>query len=368
MSALAAAVAIDGGGFFTCALTSAGGVRCWGDNEFGTLGDNSGVYLTTTPVDVEGLSGAVAEIAAGDFHACVRTQAGGVKCWGNNFYGQVGDGTTTNQRAPVDVSGLGSGVFAIAAGRWHSCAVIAGGARCWGENGAGQLGDNTLTSRTTPVDVIGLGSNVTAIAAGDQHTCALTSGGGVKCWGSNFFGQLGDTTNTNRKMPVDVEGLGSGVIAIAAAGFFTCALTSSGAVKCWGWNEAGQLGGGSGPDQPSPVDVAGLAGNVTAITTGFRHACALSGVVQCWGRNEDGELGDGTKLERSWDCPRASPRSPPAAFTPVRSSVLVSAAGARTSTPSSVTARRAPSCRRWKSSDCPQGSRRLPRRRSAAAF
>jgi len=292
--------AIATGVWHTCALTAGGGVKCWGFNGDGELGDGT----TTdrhTPVDVSGLTSGVSAIAAGYYHTCALTAGGGVKCWGLNNYGQLGDGTTTNRYTPVNVSGLASGVSAIAAGLYHTCALTSGGGvKCWGYNGNGQLGDGTTNTRLTPVNVNGLASGVSAIAAGYYHTCARTAGGGVKCWGFNRFGQLGDSTTTTRLTPVDVSGLASGVSAIAAGGYHTCALTAGGRGKCWGWNEDGQLGDGTTTERHTPVNVSGLASEVSAITAGRGHTCArtAAGGVKCWGWNESGQLGDGTTTER----------------------------------------------------------------------
>jgi formylglycine-generating enzyme required for sulfatase activity/alpha-tubulin suppressor-like RCC1 family protein len=292
---------ISAGSFHTCALTNVGGIMCWGENTAGQLGDGSDVDRYT-PVDVTGLTSGVIDIAAGGYHTCALTIGGGVKCWGGNLYGQLGDGRTSYYRlTPVDVSGLTSGVKAIAAGGSHTCALISGGGvKCWGYNVVGQLGDGTTTTRYTPVDVSGLNSGVIALSAGMYHTCALTANGGVKCWGGNLFGQLGDGTTSNyRHTPVDVSGLTSGVIALAAGGWFTCALTNLGGVKCWGDNLYGQLGDGTTTDRSTPVGVSGLTGEVNALSGGGEHTCALTGDgATCWGRNYYGQLGDGTTSNR----------------------------------------------------------------------
>ena len=154
----------------------------------------------------------IASIATGALHTCAVTTSGGVKCWGYNAYGQMGDGTTTNRTTPVNVSGLTSGVASISAGTHHTCAVTtSGGAKCWGYNAYGQMGDGTFdyADRTTPVDVSGLTSGVASISTGALHTCAVTTSGGAKCWGYNQDGQLGDGTTTDSSTPVDVSGIGA---------------------------------------------------------------------------------------------------------------------------------------------------------------
>jgi alpha-tubulin suppressor-like RCC1 family protein len=294
-----AAVAV--GWYHTCALTTGGGVKCWGDNGYGELGDGT-TAGSSTPVDVVGLASGVTAIAAGMYHTCAVTTGGAVKCWGSNVVGQLGDGTTTGSSTAVDVVGLASGVAAIAAGAWHMCAVTTGGGvKCWGDNSRGQLGDGTIIQRTSPADVVGLATGVTAIATGGNHTCAVTAGGGVKCWGYNWHGQLGDGTTTEGSTPVDVVGLATGVARIAAGYYHTCALTAGGGVKCWGYNVYGQLADGTTTQRTAPVDVVGLATGVTSIATGGYHTCALTagGGVRCWGWDGYGQLGLGTIIYRT---------------------------------------------------------------------
>ena len=299
VSALAGVAAIAAGGSFTCARSSAGGVACWGDNARGQLGDGTG--RSSVPVAVSGLSGGVAAIGAGGAHACALTTAGAVRCWGGNEHGQLGDGTKSDRTTPVSVSGLSSGAIAIAVGGAHTCALTRSGAvKCWGDNAYGQLGDGSTTVRTQPVPVSGLTSGVTAITAGGQHTCALMRGGAVRCWGGNRWGQLGDGTTRARTRPTALAELARGVVSIAAGRSHSCAVTRAGRTKCWGNNGSGQLGDATRAERRLPTAASRLGRGVAAIAAGGGHTCALmgGGHVYCTGQNGEGQLGDGTRTER----------------------------------------------------------------------
>src|SRR5262249_23936447 len=152
-----------------------------------------------------GLTSGIKALTAGNSHTCALTNAGGVKCWGSNSWWQLGDGTSDSSTKPVDVAGLGSGATAIAAGKMQTCAISLGGVKCWGGEVYG----------SSPEDIAGLTSGVVAIAAAGSHTCALTSAGAMKCWGLNNVGQLGNNAVANSFAPVGVVGLQSGVTAIA---------------------------------------------------------------------------------------------------------------------------------------------------------
>jgi alpha-tubulin suppressor-like RCC1 family protein len=294
------ASSVSAGYDLTCAVTARGGVQCWGSNAYGQQGDATSMDHHA-PRWVAGHStGAGGALVAGDYHTCRMTKAGGVQCWGYNYYGQLGDATTTDRLLPVDVSGLASGVVALAAGGNHTCALTAaGGVKCWGFNGYGQLGDGTTASRAVPVDVVGLTSGVVAVVGGAWHTCALTTSGAVRCWGYNGGGTLGDGTTTQRTTPVSVAGLDGGVVQISAGGWHTCAVTTAGTVSCWGWNYCGQLGDGSTTTRVTPVPMTNGVG-IRSVTAGSLHTCVVtaSGAAKCVGDNTSGQLGDGTTAER----------------------------------------------------------------------
>jgi alpha-tubulin suppressor-like RCC1 family protein len=286
---------VAAGAEHSCALNGPSGVECWGKNIHGQLGDGTRID-SSVALGVLGLGSGVTSVTGGLNHTCALTSAGGVKCWGRNDKGQLGNGTTTDSDTPANVTGLASGVTAIAAGAEHTCAITAAGpARCWGANSSGQLGNGSNIDTRVPVGVSGLATGVQAIAAADSHSCAVLASGAVKCWGKNDKGQLGDGTNTDSVTPVSVTGL-TGVRAIATGEFHTCVSTVAGAALCWGQNLRGQLGDGTTIDRNVPVQVSGLATGVADIAGGAEHSCALllTGAGRCWGENLRGQLGDGT--------------------------------------------------------------------------
>ncbi len=305
------AVSISVGTFASCVVLTGGAVQCWGNFWQQPRWGVPEVPARLSPANITGLSSGVSVLSVGSSHACAVTGAGAVKCWGRNVSGELGDGSTTQSQITVDVVGLGGIATSVAVGGDlgysdinHTCVLTSGGGvKCWGENRFGELGDGTAMTRLAPVDVVGINSGARAIMAGARHTCALVSGGGVQCWGSNEDGQLGNNSLVTSYTPATVSGLTSGVAAIAGGSNarHTCVLTTAGGVKCWGNNYHGQLGDGTTTLRRTPVDVSGLTSGVSAIAAGPNHTCALltSGGFKCWGSNNgDGALGDGTTISR----------------------------------------------------------------------
>ena len=297
----AAGTATSGVATLTVATTHYSALA-WGQNLFRQLGAGTADAFSDVPLSVVGLK-FVTAVAAGGTHSLALLANGTVVAWGNNEFGQLGDGSTTIAPVPVAVSGL-TGIKAIAAGESHSLALLADGTvMAWGDNEGGQLGDGNDQESEVPVAVKGL-SGVRAIAAGGDHSLALMSNGTVMAWGENEAGELGNGGTKSSDVPVAVKGL-SHVSGIAAGGEFSLALLGDGAVDGWGSDGSGQIGTGveekeegEGERSEVPIPVEGLSG-ATAIAAGDDHALALvGGTVIAWGEDSYGELGDGRIVAR----------------------------------------------------------------------
>jgi alpha-tubulin suppressor-like RCC1 family protein len=275
--------------YVTCARLQDDSAWCWGSSPDGMLGSQNATYLS--PVAMMALGNTVVDISVGTHHGCAVVLSGGVKCWGAGSDGELGNNQTSASIAPVDVIGLADKAVAVSVGGVFGCALLATGAvQCWGQNNSGQLGDGTETTSWTATKPVPGIMNAVALATGGAHTCVLTGAGGVKCWGDDAYGELGDNfydggSDPVSLVPVDVVGLSSGVTAITAYGFSTCAVLSNGSLKCWGRNLYGSLGDGTTIDRHTPVDVVGLQSNVINASLGSTAGCALmsNGGAKCWG-------------------------------------------------------------------------------------
>lgn len=301
------ALSVGAGYNHSCAISKGGAVKCWGMNESRQLGDGSTDNAAQEPRQVVGLTQGVTFISVGEHHTCAIDAAGVAKCWGYNGLGALGNGTNETPVAPVKVLGLVSGLKSLTAGKDHTCAVDnSGSAYCWGQNSFGELGDGTTAGKNIPVKVFGLSpaDPVVSIAASSGHSCALLAGGSVKCWGANYYGQIGDGTKVGKLTPVTATVVGKAAVAIAVTNTSSCALLNDNTVKCWG----GQ-GGVATPtglvksivakfDNICAVSLEDktdcFPGAVLALASGYSHFCAIvgGGAVNCVGWNNAGQLGD----------------------------------------------------------------------------
>jgi alpha-tubulin suppressor-like RCC1 family protein len=274
-TALTGVVEVSTGGRHTCARLRTGQVRCWGFNGTGQLGDGS-VVTPTSPVAVKAdavtsLTGVV-ELAAGGNHTCARLATGAVMCWGRGSEGQLGSGGLPLYEiypnlVLVDAGGSIAGATAIAAGYNHSCAVWGDDARasCWGANFFGQLGDGSTDTATSAVTFTAAGGapvlGAVDVAAGLNHTCVVVQTGTMGCAGSAAFGQLGAGSVSSGQSERGVAvALAAGVraAAVTAEGDQSCIVDRTGRPWCWGRNATGGVGDGSTDQRNSPVRPVGL--------------------------------------------------------------------------------------------------------------
>jgi alpha-tubulin suppressor-like RCC1 family protein len=279
-----------------CAVTVAGDVECWGNNESGELGDDK-TTASRTPVKVKGLDDRASTVTVGATSACALTMAGAVYCWGLGRDGELGNGASPPYSSTaVAVSGLGSGVTAISVGNDVGCAVREGALYCWGIGSNGLLGTGQMIDAPAPVRVPGLSSGVTAVSVGGAAACAVKDGA-VLCWGG-FDGndELGNDTSTGSLTPVPTKKIAGTVTAVSVGYDFACALTEAGAVFCWGDGTLGAVGNGQLAPSPVPMAVLGLGSGVVAVSAGTSSTSAIlkDGSVVSWGYAGYGQLGIGS--------------------------------------------------------------------------
>jgi alpha-tubulin suppressor-like RCC1 family protein len=300
-------------------LSESGGVRCWGENNFGQLGashsnrigDNESAFAAAS---VE-LGTSAVQLSVGSTHGCALLSNHDVTCWGEGTNGQLGYGNTNNigDDEPVSVAGavqLSGKARQVVVGGSHSCAIIdEGQVQCWGSNEFGQLGNGqpgSVGDDETPASVSPLrfALPIKQLALGFDFSCALDIVGNVYCWGENYFGQLGRGDwlqgSDSYEMANDLSpiALGGSTEQIFTGPTGVCALRTDGALYCWGDNSMGQIGydqfDAIGDDE-FPVDVGALpiGSGIKSVALGMSHSCALfhDGTVKCWGDNSDGQLG-----------------------------------------------------------------------------
>jgi alpha-tubulin suppressor-like RCC1 family protein len=286
---------LNAGWGYTCGVTTSGHAYCWGSNGNGRLGDGTGTDRRT-PVLVSGGLG-FDSVSGGQIHTCGITQAADAYCWGHNGWGQLGNGTTSSALTPGLVVGTLDFVSVSASIRQHSCGIAIGGdGYCWGRNDAGELGDGTVSNRTSPAPVIG-GLSFASLSTGDGYTCGVAAGGDGYCWGSNISSRLGGA-GRDTVAPALISG-GLEFAGLSTGTQHGCGVTTGGDAYCWGANSFGRLGIGEfGGVRFSPTAVLGGLESVS-VSAGGTHTCVVTtgGEVHCWGRNNAGQLGDATNTD-----------------------------------------------------------------------
>jgi alpha-tubulin suppressor-like RCC1 family protein len=298
---IAGVTAVAGGRVQTAVLLADGTVKTFGNNTNGGLGVND-TTQRNTPVQVWGISSSAVAVACGDCFTAVVLADGTIRTFGRNNNGQLGVNDTTSRQTPVQVFGISSSAMAVAGGKYHTAILLADGTvRTFGSNSSGQLGININGgTRQTPVQVFGISSSAVAVACGWYHTAVLLSDGTVRTFGINTYGALGVNDTTQRNTPVQVFGISSSATAVACGRYFTAVLLVDGTVRTFGRNPSGGLGLGDTTSRLTPVQVFGISSSAMAVAAGVEHTAILltDGTVRTFGYNDTGGLGLGDTASR----------------------------------------------------------------------
>ena len=300
--------AVSNGALHTCALSTAGGVFCWGSNTYSQTGNgNTSTLSFGTIVSVAGATSSITQISMGRYTSCALDTSGGLLCWGDNIYGGIVQTPTRSTITTVTTPySLTSGIRAIALSEYSTCALFAStDLRCWGANALGQTGDGYQIRTIAPTNVHSGVANSSAltgiqdVGASRWSNCAVTSAGAVRCWGYNSTGELGDGTLIASPQPVPHQVFTSGVQSVEGHYFTFCATLTTGEAKCWGGNFFGMSATGDTTASSTPRSMLTAPSTpvtgVTDIELADFHSCVVSnGAAMCAGRNTFGALGDGT--------------------------------------------------------------------------
>jgi len=283
--------------YHSCVMATNNRTFCWGWNNSGELGVGGSGYMQVPFQIIQGdmpPNTHIVRMSNGGMHTCAIGSDNQTYCWGPNYYGQLGNGSTTDANRPVRVvpGQVPYGVFIkqISTSVGHTCAVASNDQTyCWGNNQYGQLGNGTNNNASVPIAIaqgaIPAGVYLKYVSAGYDHTCAIASNNQTYCWGGNQYGQLGNGTNNNASVPIAIAqgAIPAGVYLtqIQSAGMFTCGLGSNGWVYCWGQNHGGQLGNGTNHNKLVPTQILqGAIPNGVLIkqisASGNIHSCALA--------------------------------------------------------------------------------------------
>ncbi|MDA8838039.1 hypothetical protein N9N26_02120, partial [Candidatus Poseidoniales archaeon] len=290
---------------FTCGIFSDIALKCWGYNSYGQLGIGSTTNQNTPQTVNLGTGRTAVSVSIGQYHSCAILDDGSLKCWGRNYYGELGIGGTTGSSTkyttPQTVNlGTGRTAVSVSSGQYHTCAILDDGSlKCWGQGTSGQLGIGSTIAQNTP-QLVNLGTGRTAVSVdlGNSNTCVILDDGTLKCWGQGNGGQLGIGSNVNQITPQTVDlGTGRTAVSVSAGSSHTCAVLDDGSLKCWGYNNYGQLGIGSTTNQNTPQLVnLGTGRTSESVSLGQFHTCAVldDDSLKCWGYNYYGQLGIGS--------------------------------------------------------------------------
>lgn len=279
------------GASHSCGVTVPSYDYCWGANDAAQLGEGTTQQrLSPAPV----IGGGYPQLSAAGQVSCGLSPRFFGGCWGSNSSGQYGIGTTSQAFWPQPLAEGTFYLLQLGTGGLHTCGVTRGQvAYCWGSNTYGQLGDSSTTQQLSPVPVSG-GLAFVQVSAGTSHTCGVTTANVAYCWGSDSSGQLGDGGTQDRLTPAPVRG-GLSFVQVSAGDGYTCGVATDSTAYCWGSNAGGELGEGSTQERLQPTPVAGGL-RFGSVSAGWGHTCGVTGggVAYCWGDNTYGQLGDGS--------------------------------------------------------------------------